>query len=157
MAGAGPTGPDGPCGDDAGSARRDTPGRPELGTPTVLIDLLRGRPGAVGRLQTLRAVGDRPHTCAINVEEVERGLKGEMEREAAARLFAGLTIVPLDLAEGVQAGTWRREQAAHGKTLSQADCLVAAAAMTIRGRLATGNPTDFPMQELHVEHWPVGH
>jgi predicted nucleic acid-binding protein len=40
--------------------------------------------------------------------------------------------------------------------LPQADCLVAAAAVTLRGRLATGNPKDFPMAELQVDFWPVG-
>jgi predicted nucleic acid-binding protein len=123
---------------------------------TVLIDLLRGRRGAMLRLQSLRAGGDRPHTCAVNAEEVERGLKGAAEREAAARLFAGMTIVPLGLGEGVQAGTWRRDHAARGRTLSQADCLVAAAALKIRGRLVTGNPKDFPMAEIEVDPWPVG-
>jgi predicted nucleic acid-binding protein len=123
---------------------------------TVLIDLLRGRTGAVARLRELRAAGDRPYACAINVEEVERGLRGTAERAAAEGLFAGLSIVPLGLAEGVRAGAWRREHAARGRTLSQADCLVAAAALTLRGRLATGNPRDFPMAELHVDHWPVG-
>ena len=43
-----------------------------------------------------------------------------------------------------------------GRTLSQADCLVAAAALQIGGRLATGNPKDFPMAELNIEHWAVG-
>jgi hypothetical protein len=26
----------------------------------------------------------------------------------------------------------------------------------VRSRLVTGNPKDFPMPELEVEHWPVG-
>ena len=62
---------------------------------TVLIDLLRGRAGAIARLRELRSRGDRPYACAINVEEVERGLRGEAESEAAARLFAGLSMVTL--------------------------------------------------------------
>jgi len=33
---------------------------------------------------------------------------------------------------------------------------IAAAALAIGGRLATGNPKDFPMDELAVEHWPAG-
>jgi predicted nucleic acid-binding protein len=41
-------------------------------------------------------------------------------------------------------------------TLGQGDCLIAAAAMGIDARLATGNPKHFPMPELAVEHWPVG-
>lgn len=122
---------------------------------TVLIDLLRGRPGAVDRLHALRLAGDQPHACAINVEEIARGLR-EQEEEAARALFGGLRIVPLAADEGWRAGTWRRTFAAQGKTLAQADCLVAAAALSIGGRLATGNPKDFPMPGLVVEHWPVG-
>lgn len=88
---------------------------------TVLIDLLRGRPGATVRLRDLRASGDVPATCAVNV-----------------------------------AGVWRRDHAARGVTLAQADCLIAAPAVTALARLATGNPRDFPMAGVVVEHWPVG-
>ena len=123
---------------------------------TVLIDLLRGRQGAVGRLRKLRAAGDRPHVCAINVEEVERGLRGEGEAQAARRLFDGLEIAPLSREEGYRAGRWRRTFAVRGTTLSQPDCLIVAAALAIGARLATGNPADFPMPDVQVDHWPVG-
>jgi predicted nucleic acid-binding protein len=64
--------------------------------------------------------------------------------------------VPLDAAEGWLAGEWRRHHAARGRTLAQADCLVAAAARAIGGRLATGNPAGFPMPEIAVDHSPAG-
>jgi predicted nucleic acid-binding protein len=121
---------------------------------TVLIDVLRGRP-ASDRLRAARASGVRLHVCAVNVEEVVRGLKAG-EEDAASRLFAGLRAVPLRKPEGRQAGEWRREFAARGVTLSQADALIAAAALASGGRLATGNPAHFPMTELTIEHWPVG-
>lgn len=123
---------------------------------TVLIDLLRGRSGAAHRVRRLRDIGDAPHVCTINVEEVERGLRGEREVEAAGRLFDGVELVPLARIEGHMAGRWRRSFAAKGVTLSQADCLIAAAALAVGGRLATGNPAHFPMSELQVSHWPVG-
>lgn len=122
---------------------------------TVLIDLLRGRPVALAHLRSLRAAGDVAHACAVNVEEVARGLR-EAEDGAARSLFGGLRIVPLGAAEGSRAGEWRRSFAARGHTLAQADCLIAAAALALGGRLATGNPEDFPMPELTVEHWPAG-
>jgi predicted nucleic acid-binding protein len=122
---------------------------------TVLIDLLRGRRGALERLRTLRERGDVPATCATNVEEVHRGLRGDPELAAARALVAGLAVIPLGEPEGSRAGAWRREHAARGLTLTQADCLIAAAAVTAKARLATGNPRDFPMPELTVEHWPV--
>jgi predicted nucleic acid-binding protein len=39
-----------------------------------------------------------------------------------------------------------------GNTLTQADCLIAASARALGARLATGNPLDFPMADLAVEH-----
>jgi predicted nucleic acid-binding protein len=122
---------------------------------TVLIDLLRGRSGAAARLRALRVAGDAPHVCALNIEEVARGLRPG-EEAAALGLVSGLRVAPLEEAEGWQAGYWRREHAVRGVTLSQADCLVAAAAHSVGARLATGNPKDFPMGGLSVEHWPAG-
>lgn len=122
---------------------------------TVLIDILRRRAGATRRLLDLRARGDRPFTCAVNVEELFRGLRPR-EEAACLSLVRGLWTAPLGEPEGARAGAWRRRFAARGRTLSQADCLVASAAVAIGGRLATGNPKDFPMRQVRVEHWPVG-
>lgn len=121
---------------------------------TVLIDYLRGRP-AVGRVNALLDRGDALCTTPINVEEVVRGLR-PAEVAAVDGLFEGLHIAPIGLAEGRRAGEWRRRFAARGTTLSQADCLIAAAACSTAAVLATGNPRHFPMSEIAVEHWPVG-
>jgi predicted nucleic acid-binding protein len=121
---------------------------------TVLIDALRGRPAA-DRVRGLRRAGDFPCVCAVGVEEVVRGLRPG-EEEAARTLFAGLRVAPLRTIEGERAGEWRRRFGAEGVTLSQADCLVAASALGLGARLATGNPKDFPMREIVVEHWRVG-
>lgn len=109
----------------------------------------------MNRIRAMRTIGDTPYVCAVNVEEVVRGLLPG-ERNAAERLFAGMRIAPLGLEEGVWAGRWRHELAKRGRTVSQADCLIAASAVSIEARLATGNPKDFPMPGLEVEHWPVG-
>ena len=122
---------------------------------TVLIDLLRGRRGAADRLRRLRAQGDVPYACAVSAEEVARGIRSR-EEPGAEQMLAGLRSAPLGSADGWIAGEWRRRYATRGRTLSQADCLIAAAALALGGRLATGNPKDFPMAELDVEHWPVG-
>jgi predicted nucleic acid-binding protein len=34
--------------------------------------------------------------------------------------------------------------------------LIAAAAVSIGATLATGNPDDFPMDDVAVDYWPVG-
>jgi len=65
-------------------------------------------------------------------------------------------MAPLDLDEGRLGGTWRADFATRGVTLSQSDCLIAAAAFGVGATLATGNPKDFPMDEVQIEHWPVG-
>ena len=121
---------------------------------TVLIDYLRGRP-VVDRMAILRRRGDVVLTTAINIEEVVRGLRPD-EEAAAGVLFDGLGVVPLGRAEGRQAGEWRRTFATRGVTLSQADCLIAAAAQAVAAVLATGNPAHFPMSDVTLEHWPVG-
>jgi predicted nucleic acid-binding protein len=121
---------------------------------TVLIDALRGRPAAQ-RIRSLRAQRDVPLVCAINIEEVVRGLRPD-EEEVAGHLFNGLFVAPLSREQGERAGAWRRDYAARGITLSQSDCLVAAAALGIGARLATGNPKHFPMRDVAIEHWPVG-
>jgi predicted nucleic acid-binding protein len=121
---------------------------------TVLIDALRGRPAAE-RVRAVRETGDVPWICAINAEELMRGAR-ESEEPLIERFLAGMKLAPLGRAEGQRAGRWRREHARTGTTLSQADCLIAAAAIGVGARLATGNPKHFPMDGLEVEHWPVG-
>ncbi|HXA55047.1 MAG TPA: PIN domain-containing protein [Solirubrobacteraceae bacterium] len=127
---------------------------PLLLDTTVLIDVLRGRPAAA-RVRALRETATPPWTCAINIEEVVRGtLHGE--EAVVLRFLKGLRLAPVDRSAGELAGRWRRDHARRGITLSQADCLIAAAAVGVGARLATGNPKHFPMPELDVEHWPVG-
>lgn len=94
-------------------------------------------------------------TSGINVEEVIRGLRST-EDVAVSRLFDGLRIVPISRAEAEQAGQWRRSFAGRGVTLSQADCLIAAACQSASATLATANVRHFPMREVRVEDWPVG-
>ncbi|MDP9441315.1 MAG: PIN domain-containing protein, partial [Actinomycetota bacterium] len=60
---------------------------------TVLIDALRGRPAAA-RLRALRRAGDTPFVCAVNVEEVVRGLRPG-EETVVRRLLTGLGVAPL--------------------------------------------------------------
>lgn len=125
-----------------------------LADTTVLIDYLRNAPSA-DRFERLLVRGDVVCTTAINVEEIVRGLRSD-EQPVATRLVTGLVIIPLRAREGRIAGEWRRDFAGRGTTLSQADCLIAAAALSADAVLATGNPKDFPMTEITVEHWPVG-
>jgi predicted nucleic acid-binding protein len=106
---------------------------------SVLIDVLRGR-GAGERLRELRADGaSAPWICAINVEELYRGVR-EAEEAALGRFLGGFRLAPVGREEAELAGRWRRDFARRG----------------IGARLATGNPKHFPMDELAVDHWPAG-
>ena len=96
-----------------------------------------------------------PWVCAISVEEIWRGLRPG-EQQSARKLFNGLRLASLGAAEGMRAGSWRRSYAMRGVTLRQADCLVAAAAAGVGAALATANVDDFPMNEVDVQHWPIG-
>lgn len=122
---------------------------------TVVIDILRRRPATIARFLALEEQGDVPYVCAVTVEEVSSWLRAG-ERERATTLIEGLSEAPLGVAEGRLAGWWRRGYRQRGRTLAQADALIAAAAVGIEARLATGNPKDFPMKGLVVEHWPPG-
>ena len=122
---------------------------------TVVIDLLRRRPGAITRLVRVQEGGDVPYVCAVTVEEVTRGML-RREDDAAIELLGALSVAPLGIEEGRLAGYWRRTFARRGRTLHQADCLIAAAAVGVDARLATGNRKDFPMKGVQVELWPVG-
>ena len=119
---------------------------------TVLIDALRGG-AAAARVAGLRRRGIEPWACVVSVEEIWRGLR-RGEEPLARRLFRGLRLAPLGVAEGLRAGRWRRRFARRGVTLHQADCLVAAAAVGVGASLATANTADFPMSELDVQYWP---
>lgn len=122
---------------------------------TCVIDILRGRPDAVQRLTRIEASGDELLTCAIVAGEVSAGIRPH-EREAVHDLFDGLSAAPLGIPEGRLAGWWQMEFRKRGRTLGLADCLIAAAAVAMGARLATGNPKDFPMKGLEIEHWPAG-
>ena len=121
---------------------------------SVAIDILRLRPETMSRVERLRGSGDTPFTCAVVVEEVVRGLRPK-EVARAHLLFKGLNIAPLGTAQGWLAGDWRRELSRRGRTLSQPDTLIAAAAAGVDAVVATGNPKDFAGLDVRVEHWPV--
>ena len=121
---------------------------------TVLIDALRGRPAA-DRIRGMRRSRVQLWVSPISIEEIWRGLRPE-EQIRAARLIDAMRLAPIDRTVAKTAGSWRRAYAQEGVTLYQADCLIAASSQRIDARLATGNPSDFPMDEVTVEHWPVG-
>ena len=127
---------------------------PVLLDTTVVIDVLRDR-SAAGRLRALAMTEEVPYICAVTAAEVQRGvLPGEQGR--AAEVLQSFRVAPLGVLEGILAGSWERAFRSRGLTLGASDCLIAAAALGVGATIATGNPKDFPMEGVTVEHWPVG-
>jgi predicted nucleic acid-binding protein len=117
---------------------------------TVLVRVLRGHSETVERLRVLT---DPPFISAITVEEIMRGMRTH-ERDATESLLQWTIVADVSDQEARLAGAWRKAFAARGRTLSQADALIAACAHRRAATLATANVRDYPMQELTVEHWP---
>jgi predicted nucleic acid-binding protein len=118
---------------------------------TVLVGVLRGHRPTIARLD---GIGDPPFVSAITVEEITRGMRSH-ERDATAALFEWVIVAEIGEREAQLAGSWRKAFSARGRTLSQADALIAACAHRRGATLATANVKDFPMtRELRVERWP---
>lgn len=96
--------------------------------------------------------GDELATSPVCVEEIVRGMRAH-ELEAVRVLFDGLEVVAVDRSHAEVAGTWRREFAAQGITLTQADMLIAACAHLSGATLVTNNVKDFPIDGPAIEVW----
>jgi hypothetical protein len=117
---------------------------------TVLVRVLRGHEQTGTRL---RSIQDPPFVSAITVEEILRGIRSH-EHDATESLLQWMVVADVGEREARQAAAWRRDYATRGRTLPQADTLIAACAQERGATLATANLKDFPMEDLRVEHWP---
>jgi PIN domain len=120
---------------------------------TVLIDLLRGRQRTAERIRLLRSHGDTLYTCAVNVEEVARGLKPR-EAPAADALFRALRIAPLGRAEG-RAGRDVAQRFLGSRPAALAGGLPDRGGGGRRGSPARdGEPEGLPHAGSGVDRWP---
>jgi predicted nucleic acid-binding protein len=117
---------------------------------TVLIGVLRNYKPTVARFDAVR---DPPFVSAITIEEILRGMRPP-EHDATEALLQWVVVADVGEREARQAAAWRSDYAARGRTLPQADTLIAACAHTRGATIATANLKDFPMDDLRVEHWP---
>lgn len=108
---------------------------------TVLIDLLRGHPGARRFLTELE---DVPVCSEITRVEVVRGLRSP-ERRAAERLFLRIDWLPVDEGIARAAGELGRGLRSSHRSVGVADLIIAATADQLRLPLATANVRHFPM------------
>jgi predicted nucleic acid-binding protein len=108
---------------------------------TVLIDLLRGDPGAQDYLLSLEEV---PTCSEVTRVEVLRGLRSE-ERSPAERLFQRLRWIPVDESVARLAGDMGRQLRRSHTGIGIADLIIAATVEHLGSEIATTNVRHFPM------------
>ena len=112
----------------------------------ILIDFLRGKPGARDFLTALP--GDAMCCCSvITVAELHAGMR-ESEREKTEELINSLVVLPITKETAELAGTFKRE--AKSFDLELDDCFIAATAVTESIELATKNARHYPMPQVKL-------
>jgi predicted nucleic acid-binding protein len=118
-----------------------------------VIDYLRGVQAVIDLVRGLDQSGDVVCTCDVVIAEVCSGLLPG-DRARGYQVLAALEFLPTSAAAAQQAGEWRYSFARTGRTLSPTDCIIAAVAYAHGASLVTGNPRDFPMDELTLVPLP---
>lgn len=107
----------------------------------ILIDYLRGEPGAVGFLE--QNVDD-VSISAVSVAELYQGVREGQERTKLSRMISALIVLPLTEEIAETAGLYRRDYRER-TGCGLADCMIAATASEHRLELATLNQRHFNM------------
>ena len=117
---------------------------------TFLIDVIRGIPAALDRLDRLHADGDEPLTTSITTAELWSGRVAGTE-ESIAGALRYLEYVHAGPPTARTAGEWRAAARETGKSLSTADALIAATAFDAGAAVLTRNVRDFALTPVRVE------
>jgi predicted nucleic acid-binding protein len=117
---------------------------------TFIIDHLRDDPGARRAFARIFAVGDEAFVNEVVVYEAWAGARtaGDPDLTAVIRV---LEFVQPGPEHAWQAGRWRAEARARGRTLSLPDALIAAAAASLDAAVLTRNTRDFALTPVRVE------
>jgi hypothetical protein len=108
---------------------------------SILIDVLRGDPEALGYVRGLSEV---PTCSEVTRIEVARGLR-RGERASSEQLFRTLQWIPIDEPIARRAGELGRRWDRHRPGISLADLVIGATAEQLDAGLATANVRHFPM------------
>jgi predicted nucleic acid-binding protein len=117
---------------------------------TFLIDVLRGVPAALERLDRLHQEGDEPLVTAITTTELWAGRVAGTEAaiEGVVRYLEYLHAGP---STARRAGEWRADARQAGKMLATLDALIAATAFDVGAAILTRNVRDFALTPVRIE------
>jgi tRNA(fMet)-specific endonuclease VapC len=117
----------------------------------ILISYLRGHPGAIDLLKSLARKGASFSISVITVTEIEAGIRTG-EKAKTKELLDSMETLILDIPMAHLAGSFLREYRTKGVSLSLADVLIAATAVTENLILLTYNQRHYPMPEIKIHH-----
>ena len=117
---------------------------------SFVIDVWRGRPAAVARLEALLEAAAPLFVNEVVVCELAAGLQ-PADVEAATRFLEPLEFIQPGPSSAMAAGRWRAQARAGGRTLHLADALIASAAMAAGATVLTRNVRDFALAPVAVE------
>jgi hypothetical protein len=110
---------------------------------SVVIDYLRGHPGAAELLEAERTASPL-HASEITRLEVLAGMRPE-EEEGTRSLLSTLIWHPVDSEVAEEAGALGRKWLPSHQAIDSADLAIAATALRVDARLLTKNVRHFPM------------
>jgi hypothetical protein len=110
---------------------------------SVVIDYLRGHPGAAELLEAERTASPL-HASEITRVEVLAGMRPE-EEEGTRSLLSTLIWHPVDSEVAEEAGALGRKWLPSRQAIDSADLAIAATALRVDARLLTKNVRHFPM------------
>ena len=120
---------------------------------SVLIDALLGGRGRDRLLKELLLEGHLLACCPINVAEIYAGMRPQ-EEARTEQFLRSLRYYDLSWEVARRAGLLKGDYARRGITLTLADAMIAAVALSYRLPLLTDNVKHFPMKDLELYPLP---
>lgn len=117
---------------------------------SFLIDHLRGKPEAIGRMRRLVEDGDLPLVNDVVAAETWAGAPSADDHDVTALLQFMEFIQPGPL-HAQRAGRWRADARATGQELGVLDALIGAGAKASGAIVLTRNVRDFELMPVRVE------
>ena len=114
---------------------------------SVIIDTINRKKGRGELLMELLRQGHLLACCPINVTEVYAGMRPHEELRTT-ELLHSLQLCPISYAAARLAGSFKRDHARKGITLSTTDATIAAVAVHNQLILMTDNVKHYPMKEI---------